>query len=246
MSSPLEVSLEDRVLHLVLNRPEKKNALSAELCHMLIEALESANEDEAVGSILLQSRGDVFCSGMDLMEASADNTVVHERLFTVGLSARKPIVAAVGGHALGGGLGLVANAHIAIAAQGCSFGLTEIRVGMWPYVIWRSIVAAIGERRTTALALTGRIFSVNEALQWGLVHEVAPAFEMEERALATAIHLAQSSAQAIRLGLDYVRESRGLPSEVSGELAQTFRKRSFESSDYLEAVAAFREKRVRS
>lgn len=245
--SVLEITREDRVLRLALNRPDKKNALSAELCTALVDAIEGAVDDPATGCILLEARGDAFCTGMDLSEAAggdaAAKTTVHERLFTIGQRITKPIVAAVAGPALGGGVGLLANAHIVVAASGSSFGLTEVRVGMWPFVIWRSVTAAIGERRAAALALTGRIFSVNEALQWGLVHEVAPAFELDDRATATAHHLAESSPEAIRLGLGYVNAARGLDSAASGQLALDFRTRAFSSPDYAEGVAAFREKR---
>ena len=176
--SVLESGREGRVLRLTLNRPDKKNALSAELCSLLSDAIERAAEDPATGCILIDARGDVFCAGMDLSEASPEKSTellaIHERLFTVGFRVAKPIVAAVSGPALGGGVGLVANAHIVIAAHGCNFALSEIRVGMWPYVIWRAVVNATGERRATALALTGRVFGANEALQWGLIHEISP------------------------------------------------------------------------
>jgi enoyl-CoA hydratase/carnithine racemase len=230
-----------------MNRPEKKNALTTEVCNSLVNAIEGSEEDPTVGAILLEARGDVFCAGMDLSEAQGDSagiaTAIHEKLFTLGLRLRKPIVASIQGPALGGGIGLIANAHIAIAAQGSSFGLTEIRVGMWPFVIWRSVAAAIGERRAMALALTGRIFSVNEALSWGLVHEVTPAFELDDRATATAHHLAESSAVAIQGGMEYVREARTKDLTEAGLLALSCREQVFGSADYREGVAAFREKR---
>ena len=91
--------------------------------------------------------------------------------------------------------------------------------------------------------MTGRIFSVNEALQWGLVHEVAPAFELDDRASATAHHLAESSPQAMSLGLTYLKQSRGLDETAAAALALELRGQAFSSEDYREGVAAFREKR---
>jgi enoyl-CoA hydratase/carnithine racemase len=243
MSEALIVSREERVLRLTLNRPDKRNALSAGLCVALLDALEAAEDDPCTGAVLIEARGDVFCAGMDLEEASVQTTELHERLFTIGMRLRKPIVAAVNGPALGGGLGLVANAHIVAASHGCSFGLTEVRVGMWPFVIWRSMVRAIGERRALSLALTGRIFSVNEAVQWGLVHEVTPPFELDDRATAIAMHVAEMSPQAIRLGLEFVGESRGAGLEEAGRIALGYREQAFASDDFREGVAAFREKR---
>lgn len=245
--SVLETAREGRVLRLALNRPEKKNALSTELCFALADTLDAAMADASVGAILLEAKGDVFCTGMDLTEVAEgplpDLSAVHERLFTSGMRLTKPLVAAVSGPALGGGIGLIANAHVAVAAQGCSFGLTEIRVGMWPFLIWRSVVSAIGERRALALALTGRIFSVNEALQWGLVHEVAPAFELDDRATATAHHLAEAAPMARHLGLRFASEARSARQEEAGELARVYRERAFISEDFREGVAAFQEKR---
>jgi enoyl-CoA hydratase/carnithine racemase len=239
----IETTREERVLRIALNRPDRRNALNQPMCEALVRELDAAEDDSGVGCILLEARGDVFCSGMDLEGANAEATEVHERLFTAGSRIRKPIVAAVAGPALGGGVGLIANAHIVIAAHGATFGLTEIRVGMWPFVIWRSVVTAVGERRALALALTGRIFSVNEALQWGLVHEVAPPFEVDDRATATAMHLAANSPAATRLGMNFAHASRGLSSEDAGRFALAERAKAFASPDFAEGVAAFREKR---
>ena len=188
--SRLNIAREDRVLRLTLSHPEKRNALDEALCSDLVSMLYDAGKDNGIGCVLLDGAGDVFCAGMDLDDALApdadERTSIHESLFTFGLRFHKPIVAAVHGAALGGAIGLLANCHVVVAAQGTKFGLTEVRLGMWPFVIWRAVVHAIGERRATELALTGRIFGVNEALQYGLIHEATPPVELDDRASATA------------------------------------------------------------
>jgi enoyl-CoA hydratase/carnithine racemase len=247
MSTSLQVSREERVLRLTLNRPEKRNALSAELAGQIADAVESSWDDPSVGCVLIDASGEVFCAGMDLDEVlspdAAEKTFIHERLFSLAARARKPIVAAVQGPALGGGVGLVANSHIAIASHGCTFGLTEIRIGMWPFVIFRAVVNAMGERRATELALTGRIFNVPEAAQWGLVSEAVPAMELDDRATALAIHLSSQSPQAVNAGLEYLAEARDADFDTSGRLAREYRARAFASDDFREGVTAFREKR---
>ena len=186
MTDVLHSIREGRLLRLTLNRPDKRNALNAALCRALVTALEDAARDPAVGAILLTADGKAFCAGMDLAEiepgADAEEiNAVHEQLFTVGARLTKPLIAAVHGAALAGGTGLVANCHIVVAAPGATFGLTEIRLGLWPFLVYRAVAAALGDRRTMELSLTGRIFDAAEARQIGLVHEVVDA--PQERAL---------------------------------------------------------------
>jgi enoyl-CoA hydratase/carnithine racemase len=243
----LQIFRERRLLRITLNRPEKRNALNAALCRSFLDAVHQAERDDNIGAILIDAVGQVFCAGMDLEEAAqpdaSEQTKIHEELFTLGARALKPIIAAVQGPALGGGLGLMLNAHVVVAAHGTSFGLTEIRVGMWPFVIYQAVVSAIGERRALELALTGRIFGTPEAQQWGMVHFVTPAFELEDRALEIADGIAESSADAIKAGMQFVREGRRLDPDQRIRLAAELRKGIFGSEDFAEGVKAFLEKR---
>ncbi len=238
MNSSVIVEREGRVLRLRLNRPEKRNALSGDLCRALVDAAPSAT-----GAILLEAEGDIFCAGMDLDDPTPAATAIHEQLFSLGWRTEVPIIAAVQGPAIGGGVGLVANAHIAVAAQGTQFGLTEVRLGLWPYIIWRSIVRALGERRALMLALTGRLFGSTDALQWGLVHEVVAPVELEDRALAIAHQVANASPESVRRGLKLWRETPSLSLEDAGRLALELRTENLQSPDFAEGIAAFREKR---
>lgn len=245
---PLLTSREDRVLHLTLNRPDKRNALNEELSFGIVGALEAVQHDSSIGAVLLTSTGNVFCAGMDLDEAAAPDaptrTAIHEKLFTFFNWSRKPVIAAVQGPALGGGVGVVANAHIVLAAQGVTFGLTEIRLGIWPFLIYRAVVAAVGERRALELSLTGRIFDVHQAVQFGLVHESAPAFELEDRAEAVAHQIANSSLEAIARGMTFATQSRELDLPAALKLALETRSHAFQSPDFREGIRAFREKRA--
>lgn len=235
------------MIRLVLNRPHKRNALNEELAFGIVGALEQAQQDPGVGSVLMSAEGDFFCAGMDLDEATALDapvrTAIHERLFSFFHWSRKPVVVAVRGPALGGGVGLVANAHIALAAQGSSFGLTEIRLGLWPFMIYGAVSHAIGERRTLELSLTGRIFDLPQAVQFGLIHETALPFELEDRAEAVAAQLANCSPEAIERGMKFAAAARD--SDLAGalHLALQTRAEALKSRDFAEGVAALREKR---
>lgn len=243
MPRTLEISREGRVLRLALNRPEKRNALNLELCTELLRALEEADADSTVGAVMLRGNGPAFCAGMDLTEilSPGDEEIarVHQALFTAGNRISKPIIAAVTGAALAGGTGLVANAHIVVSAEDATFGLTEIRIGLWPFLIFRAVSEAVGERRAVELALTGRVFGAREALELGLAHHLGT----PQRAAEIAEAVSLSSAAAIQSGLRSVRETRGLPAAEASAIAARYRAAVFQSVEFHEGVRAFRGKR---
>jgi enoyl-CoA hydratase/carnithine racemase len=247
MSETLQIVRDGRLLRIALNRLEKRNALNAALCYDLTAALGEAQADAGVGAILLTGNGASFSAGMDLDEvltpAGAALADVHERLFTAFAWMEKPLIAAVQGNALAGGTGLAANAHIVIAADDARFGLTEIRIGLWPFLIFRAVVAAVGERRAVELSLSGRIFGAAEGQAYGLVHQVVPAADLEARARELAGAIAGSSPLAIESGLGFVQETRNLNLADAGRVARDFRRQIFESEDFQQRVRAFRTKR---
>lgn len=189
----LRIEQDGRLRRIVLAAPEKRNLLDAAMCGELLGQLRDAAADEAVGAILLEADGQAFCTGLDF-EAGED-------LVTIGKRISKPLVAAVKGFAISGGVALLANAHVVVAAQGSSFGLTDIREGRWNQPVFRAVADAIGERRTLELCLTGRVFSTPDALSWGLVHMVAPAFELDDRAFEIATALSNADPGAVRAAL---------------------------------------------
>jgi enoyl-CoA hydratase/carnithine racemase len=248
MSDTLHTVSDGRLLRLTLNRAQKRNALDIELCRALVAALEAADHDPKVGAILLNANGKSFCAGMDLHEIDhADDGalgMVHERLFTVGGRLSKPLIAAVHGAALAGGTGLVANCHIVISSEDATFGLTEIRLGLWPFLVFRAVAAAVGERRTVELSLTGRIFGAAEANELGLVHKVVgSAGDLVAGALEISSAIAESSPTAVQSGLRSVQLARGKDWKQAGEISQRIRREVFASPDFQEGVLAFREKR---
>lgn len=250
ISSPAPTLIQNRdgrVLKLTLNATESHNRLTFAMCRELVAALQDADRDASVGAVLLKGAGAAFCTGMDPQELLRDGAVeagwIHEELFTLGSKLMTPLVCQVQGAAHGAGVALLCNAHVAIAAQGTTFGLTEIRMGNWPFMTFRSLAAAVGERRATELSLTGRIFGTNEALQYNLIHAVTPPFELEERAEATAKLLAESSPELIRRGLDFTGRTRGMGWSESGTLAQQMRSEWFEHPDFAEGITAMSEHR---
>jgi enoyl-CoA hydratase/carnithine racemase len=236
-----------RVLRLTLNRPEKRNALTSGMCSAIVEATEKAQENEEIGSILLCANGPVFCAGMDLDEAATMDhqqlSAIHDDLFSLAVHSKKPIVIAVSGAALGGGLGLVAQGHIVVASTGAAFALPEIHVGLWPFLVYRSVEAALGTRRTLELSLTGRSFHAHDALAWGLVQSVCNPIEVSDRAKGIANNLAKASPAALGAGMQYFQESREKSRNEAAEIAKHLRCCLMETDDFKEGYEAFKQKR---
>ncbi len=245
MSNFIELSQQGRVLRIALNRPDQRNALTSELCRELVDAINRANRDIKIGAIVLTGNGEAFSAGMDLKElgnVSADMiNNVHEQLFTLSMRLGTPLIGAVNGFALGAGAGLAANCHILIASPNARFGLTEIKLGIWPFLVFRAMQAAVGERRALEMALTGRIFEAEDALRYGLVQEVVE--DPNARAMEIAGAVANNSPTAIRSGLDFVQEVRGQDWDKAGNIARRVRDELFKSADFKEGVRAFRDKR---
>jgi len=195
----LRVEQDGRVRRLTLAAPARRNVLDAALAVEFLNELQDAQTHADTGAILVDAEGPVFCGGMDFAEP------LPEEIFTFGRHALKPIVAAVQGVAVSAGVALIANAHVVVAAQGSSFGLTDIRQGHCHAGILNSVADAIGDRRARELALTGRVFTAPEALAWGLVHAVTPPFELDDRASAIATALANADPGAVAAILAFHR-----------------------------------------
>lgn len=197
----LRIEQDGRVRRLTLAAPARRNMLDAGLAAALLSELRDAQEHPDTGAILVDAEGPVFCGGMDFSEP------LPEGIFTFGRQASKPVVVAMQGVAISAGVALIANAHVAVAAQGSSFGLTDIREGRCQPEILGAVAAAIGGRRARELSLTGRVFTAPEALAWGLVHAVAPPFELDDRASAIAKALANANPTAVTAILAFQRSS---------------------------------------
>ncbi|MFN2465815.1 MAG: enoyl-CoA hydratase/isomerase family protein [Candidatus Dormibacteria bacterium] len=207
MSDLVLTSVEEGVLTITLNRPEKRNALSTELFQAVGEAFDLA-ADPAVRVTLLKGEGKVFCAGIDLesLAALAGGDVRENfpggvaRLQEIFLKLErigKPSVAAVHGAALGAGIQLAMSCDLRVAADDVRMGMLEIRYGIIPDLtgIHRA-VQLVGPSRAKDLALTGRELGGEEALRIGLVDRLVPAAEVQQVALDLARAIAGNAPLA--------------------------------------------------
>jgi len=207
VTAPLLHSRDAGVLTLTLNRPDKRNALSADLIEHLHQALDRADLDPEVRVIVLRGAGKDFCAGADLDEllASADrsadeNEAAALRLGTLFQRMRelpKPVIALVHGRALAGGAGLLTACDLVVAATGAQVGYPEIQRGFVPAMVMALLRRAVGEKVALDLVLTGRTVTASEAKNLGLVNRVVPEADLERDTSALAAALVQASASAI-------------------------------------------------
>ena len=250
----LETTLQQGVAVIWLNRPDVRNAMSAELIAELTDAVGAAAEDDDVRAIVLAGRGKAFCAGADLnwmKEASqygpagnrADAGKLATLLRTIA-EAPKPTVARVHGPAFAGGLGLVAACDIAIASYDAKFCLTEVRIGLIPAMISPYVIRAMGARAASRWFLSAEVFDGAEAYRMGLVQEIAPAEELDAavNTMLGQLLLGGPAAQAATKRL--IREVTGRPvddalvADTAGRIAT-----ARASDEGREGIASFLEKR---
>jgi methylglutaconyl-CoA hydratase len=173
------------VVHVILNRPDVRNAFNETNIAELTQAFRELGSDESVRVIVLAARGSVFCAGADLQwmkkmaaysreENRADAALLAEMLRVI-YECPKPVIAKVQGDCYAGGMGLVAACDIAIAAEQASFCLSEVKIGLIPATISPYVIRTMGQNAARRYFLTAEKFSAREALRIGFVHQVVPA-----------------------------------------------------------------------
>ena len=196
MSDRLRLDHDGDVLTVTLARPDVRNALDERAIEELTAALRGPASEPEVRFVVLRGEGKAFCAGADLQymrrlaDADEDTNVVDaERLgalFHGIATCPHPVIAAVHGAAMGGGVGLVAAADVVVATRGTKFGFTEVRLGIVPGVISPYALRRLGPATARRLFLTGEIFDAEAALDLGLVDEVVDV-EALDGAIATWI-----------------------------------------------------------
>ena len=235
----------DGVIGLVtLNRPERLNARSDALENDLREAWRRFEADGEAKVALLSGSGKAFCAGMDLKEMPDRRLITGQKLQSAAGTheVTKPIVAAIHGYCIGGGLTLAMWTDIRIAAQSAVFGFPEIRYGIHPntpYFIANLIPVCV----VSELALTGENITGQRAYEVGLINKVVDDGSLMVEARAVAERMASFPLQVLRLGKQTLRKATELPAEV-WELSGNNRRQTYQSSEEAEGIAAFREKRA--
>ncbi len=250
MHSPVLQDLRGATLWLTLNRPDKRNALNAEVVAGLRAGLRAAHADAQVRAIVITGAGDkAFCAGGDLQPGAgiafnpAQPHLDYADLLREAHAATLPIVARVNGLCMAGGIGLLCMADLAVAADHALFGLPEVKVGLFPMQVLSLLQRTVPRRTVREWALTGEPFSATQALQAGLLNHVVPAAELDAKVSGLLERLVDKSPTAIRRGKYALRTIEAMSFDEAiaftegqiGLLAMT--------DDAREGLAAFNEKR---
>lgn len=237
---------------ITINRPDKLNALNKETIQELHDCLKALNEDAQVRVIIITGAGEkAFVAGADISEfahfdiengkkLSAEG---QEKLFTFVENMQKPVIAAVNGFALGGGLELAMACHIRIASDNAKMGLPEVSLGVIPgYGGTQRLPQLIGKGRANELIFTAQMITADVALNYGLVNHVIPQAELMNEAVALANKILKNSPTAIKYAIQAV--NAGFEDGVNGYQAEVNAfGGTFGTDDFKEGTTAFLEKR---
>jgi len=194
----------DGLLVVTLNRPHKANAKNKAMQHHLLRLVEEADKDDGTRVIILTGAGDrAFCAGMDLGEVRFSRTAGAQQiredfaLYQAMEECSKPLIAAVNGDALGGGLDLVLLSDLAIAERHARFGCPETAIGITPTLALARLPLHVGPKRAADMVLRSRLIQAEEACEWGLVNEMVDTGRSLQRAIDLGREMSRAGQQSL-------------------------------------------------
>lgn len=258
----LLIEKSDHILRLTLNRPEVKNALDPELLCGLADAFTQARDDDDVRVVMITGEGDVFCAGADLGKLipliskskepadEFDRRYVEDgKLGDKGLlrnfDVEKPVIAAINGHAIAGGMELVQGTDLRIASETAKFGVQEVKWAIFP--AGGSTVrlpVQLPYARAMELLLTGDLITAQEAYEMGFLNRVVPKDKVLDAAYELAGKIARNGPLAVKAIRKSARACLGLPESQAMDMERKFAAPVFASEDAKEGPRAFLEKRA--
>ncbi len=252
----VKINVHEGIGTVILNRPAKCNPLSRQLMQDLAETLEDLRRERPVRSVVLTGAGTAFCAGMDLqeMQAAQDLPNAHEQWHEDTEQYRalleqmwrfpKPLIAAVNGPALAGGLGLVLACDFAVGAEDATLGLPEARRGLVAGMVIPLLCFRVGGAHAARLVLTAETVSAEEAMRYGLLQETHPEPKVWARAIELARACSLAPEEVLQLSKRVLNETVGehLPTLLAAGAAASATSRTTEAA--AEGLVAFLEKRA--
>ncbi len=250
----LQISRDARgIVSLTLNRPDKRNAMTATMIAELTDFATKANADDDIRAVILSGNGELFCAGGDLswmmaqIKADRETRMREARKLAEMLRAlnelRAPLIGKVHGAAFGGGIGLACICDVAIAAEDAKFGLTETKLGIIPATIGPYVLARIGEGFARRVFMSARLFDAAEAARLGLIKAAVPVSDLDEAVEFEVAPYLKVAPQAVGRAKALARSlSMKIDDAVINVSVQALAD-AWESEAAREGISAFLEKR---
>lgn len=248
----IDFELQDGIAVITINRPDRLNAMDAEAYQALADTWARVRDDDAVRVAVITGAGErSFSTGADLKSFIGKSPELSEfwltqkgQLLNRGLELWKPVIAAVNGYCLGGGMTLLLATDIRVAADHATFGVTEVKRGvMAANGGTQRILAQVPHAIGMELLLSGRTFDAATAERWGLVNRVVPMANLMETAMDYATEIAGNAPLAVQATKEMALRSRDMDLSTGLRLEQAINRILQSSEDVQEGVAAFAEKR---
>ena len=243
----LKFEKSDAVARITLNRP-KFNMMNIEMMDELNGLFETLMQDDDLKCIVLYAEGKHFCTGVEVADHKPDKVddmmAVFNRIFELTEQIEVPIIAAVQGYCLGGGMELAIACDVIVAAKGAQFGQPEIKVGFFPPYAAMRLPQLVGPARAIEICTTGKFYSAEEAQLMGLVGYVAEDDRLGETTDKIVKEIQTSSALIIRLNKRAVRQHLGLAFKPAlAGVSDLFLNTLMKTEDTQEGIASYEEKR---
>ena len=220
-------TVEDGIARIILNRPDKRNALDDQIVSEFKDALQAASQDDTVRVVLVTGAGKDFCSGADLAslqrisEAGVEESMASARvmgeLFVEMRRHPRPIIAAVRGRALAGGCGLATACDIILAAESSQFGYPEVNIGFIPAMVMAILRRSVSEKRAFELITRGEIITARAALEIGMINRVFTDDQFDSGVETYVTQMATKSASAVSLAKSLLYHMNGMTFETAIE-----------------------------
>ena len=249
MSEELLTELRGPVLHLTINRPERRNAMSPAVLQGLREGIERGSADPEIRAVVITGVGEqAFCAGADLASGKSfqfDYSKPYQgmaELLRVARHATVPLIARVNGACMAGGMGLMAMCDMAVASEKAIFGLPEVKVGVFPAQVLAVLQNLVPRRVLNEMCLCGEPISAQEALAVGLINHVAA--DVDAKLDWLLARLLNKSPAAVRRGLYTLKTVEAMPFEQAMAFTESQIGLFALTNDAKEGQLAFREKRA--
>ena len=239
---------EGYIQEIILNRPEKRNALNTPLLEQLCDALEKANANSAIRAVVIRGNGSIFCAGMDLAEAAeADkahaSAQLLARMFLLIAHSPHITIAAVHGVAVAGGAGIMAACDVTIAAEGTQFGFPETRRGLVPAQVLAFLTRQLRQRDLRELLLLGELIDTKKALSIGLINKSVPL----ENLMTEVLEICRQAKQCAPKATAQTKQLIDIlyPSQIDDDLKEALRHHETmrQSDEAKEGICSFLENR---